>query len=266
MAKDVNNTQVVTEQDVNKADVVNQQDVQVQVVDEQKQDEVLADGTKVDKTVPYSRFQEATDRAKEAEDKASFAQRETEILKQQAIQQQQPQQTQQPGSTFEQAMQQLGLTEEDLTYSGANQVKVANLKAQLDTAQNQQQQVFNANQQFMNSHSDFTQVVGSVNPATGVITAWSQEALLLQQNKPYLNFNSAQGAYQAVMDERKLAELETKAKVNEEQQNRQKVDISSQPLGASAAGGGGAGDVQNQRLLSRAETQEIEDKIERGEI
>ncbi len=267
---DLNNAGAVDQQDLNKADSVNQQDLNNDgSVDQQEQDGKLADGTDENKTVKYADLKKATDRVAEeskarkaAEEQAAYAQRMLELL-----QANQPQQTQQQaGSTYEQAMIDLGITTDDL-YDGANIVKVQNRKAVLDTALQQQQSAFTATKQFVASHSDFTQVVGSVNPTTGFIVAWSQEALSLQQKKPWLAgaFQSAQGAYEAVMQERKLTELETKAAVNQEHLNRQDIDNASLPLGASAAGGGGAGDPQNQRMMTREEVIETERKLANGE-
>ena len=68
------------------------------------------------------------------------------------------------------------------------------------------------------------------------------------------------------MNKRKLAEFETKAAVTDEHLNRQGIDTNTQPLGGSAAGGGGAGDPSGQGLLTREQTAEIERKIANGEI
>lgn len=266
MTEDLNNEQSVATQDLNNAGVVNQQDLSQPVTGQQ--DEKLADGSiKSEKTVKYEEFEKANAAKKTAEEAL-----ETEKLKtaqavqlnQQMASQQQTQQSPQPSSTYELAMQQLGLTADDL-YDGNNIVKVQNRKAELDVSMQQQQSVFTANQQFITSHPDFTQVVGSVNPTTGQIMSWSQEAMSLQQKKPYLasTFQSAQGAYESVMAERKLVELEKTNAANKEHQNR--IDDVTQPMGGSAAGGGAGGDTNSQRLLTRAETLEIERKLANDE-
>ncbi len=267
---DLNNAPVVTEQkeDLNNADVVNQQDLNnADVVNQQEQDDnKLADGTDVDKTVPYAKLKEAADARKLAEEQAAYAQRQLELYQANQSQVQQPaQSTRQAGSTYEQAVFDLGLTADDLY--GENIIKVQNRKAQLDQALQQQQTAYSANSQFVTSHPDFMQVVGSVNPATGTIMSWSQEALTLQQKKPWLvgAFNTAQGAYEAVMAERNLIELEKNAAANKEHLDRQGIDTASQPLGGSAAGGGAAGDVQNQQMMSRKQVEEIEQKLANGE-
>lgn len=262
---DLNTAQAVTEQDLNSADAVNQQDLKTDSVNQTQQDGMLADGTSENKDVPYAKLKEATDARKKAEEDAAFSQRQLELLQANQQGQQQAAQPQQAGSTYEQAMNDLGITAEDLY--GENMIKVQNRKSQLDQAMQTQQTAHNANVQFFNSHLDFQQVVGSVNLATGTMMSWSSEALALQQKKPWLTgaFQSAQGAYEAVMAERRLVELEGKAAVSQEHLNRQGADTASQPLGGSAAGGGGAGDVQGTTLMTRAEVLETERKLANGE-
>ena len=258
---DLNKAPVVTEQDLNNADAVNQQDLNAGVVNQEKQDDKLADGTDANKTVPYAKLKEATDARKVAEEQSQSLQNQMAIL--QANQQPQVQRpVQQVGSTYEQAMIDLGLTSEDLY--GDNIVRVQNRKAELDTALQQHQATSNANNQFIASHSDFIKVVGSVNPATGQIMSLSPEAATLLQKKPYLTNASAQVAYEEVMQARKFAELESKSAVNQEQLNRQELDNISQPLGGSAAGAGTGGDTQ-QPMMSRQQVQDIEQKLADGE-
>lgn len=260
--KDLNNAQVVIEPDLN-ADVVNQTDLNnTDVVGQENQDKKLADGTDADKTVPYAKLKEATDARKAAEDREKLLQQQVALVTaNQQVNQQQI--AQQPKSTYEQAMVDLGYTSDDL-YGDAI-VKVQNRKAELDAALQQQQGAINANVQFVASHSDFNQVVGSVDPTTKAMI-WSPEALSLIQKKPYLAgaFQSAQGVYQAVMDERKLIDFEKKATVNQELANRQGLDNASLPLGGSAVGSGGAADPQNQQLLSKEQVKAIEQDIADG--
>ncbi len=265
--EDLNKAQAVTEQDLNKADPVNQQDLNKDgLVGQKEQDDTLADGTDPNKQVPYSKLKEAADGRKAAEEQAANTQRQLEILQANMQGQQQATQPKQVNSTYEQAMLDLGLTADDLY--GENMIKVQNRKAELDTALQQFQTAHTANQQFITSHPDFTEVVGSVNPTTGQIMSWSKEASALLQKKPYLAgvVNTAQGAYQAILDERKLVEFEKNAAVNQEHLNRQNLDNASQPLGGSAAGSGGAGDPNNQPMMSREQVQEIERKLVAGEI
>ncbi len=261
MENDVNSTQVVTEQDV-KDQVVTDQSVTEQVADAQKQDEILADGTSKDKTVPYSRLEEEAKARKAAEEQAMTAQRQLELMQ---MSQQTQQQAEQPKTTLDQAMLNMGITADEMY--GDVQVKVFNEKARLDAILQQAQTAQVANQQFVNSHTDFTQVVGSVNPATGQIMAWSQEALSLQQRKSHLAgaFQTAHGAYTAIMDERRFAELEKNANANQEHLKRQGVDIISLPLGGSAAGGSTGGDIQSEELLPRSQVAEIERKLAAGD-
>lgn len=244
-----------------KADPAPQQDLNQPVTG---QDDLLADGTKEeDKTVKYAEFKKANEAKKLAEEQAAFAQQQLQII--QANQQPAPQVTQpQAGSTYELAMQQLNLTADDL-YDGGNQLRIQNRKAELDMQLQQQQSANTANQQFMTSHPDFNQVVGIVNPANQTIMQWSAEALALKQKKPWLNLQTAQGLYEAVMEERKLLDLEKKAAVNTEHLNRQEIDTNTQPMGGSAAGGGGAGDAKNQVMMTREQSLEIRAKLANGE-
>jgi hypothetical protein len=263
---DLKTADSVDQQDLNKVDPVNQQDLNnTDSVDQGKQDDKLSDGTDANKTVKYADLKKATERATAAEEQAAYAQRQLELYQQTQTATQQPVAQPQVGSTYEMAMKELGYTTDDL-YDGNAQLKIQNRKYELDAILTQQQNANVATQQFVASHPDFSQVVGSVNPATGTIMAWSAEALALQQKKPWLSgaFNTAEGAYNAVMSERTLLDLEKKDAANQEFLKRQGVDLNTNPLGASSAGSG-AGDPQNQSLMSRDEVAEIQRKLAAGE-
>ncbi|MHC4322707.1 MAG: hypothetical protein ACYSUX_00375 [Planctomycetota bacterium] len=266
--EDLNNSQSVADsQDLNNAQSVAVQDLNQSVTGQQ--DDVLADGTKKsEKTVKYEEFEKVNAAKKAAEEALAIEKQKLDqaiALQQQTAYNQQAVQTQQPSTTFDLAMQQLGLTADDL-YDGNNMIKVQRRKAELDTQLQRQQNAYAANQQFIASHPDFNQVVGSVNPSTGQI-AYSQEALLLQQKKPHLSasFQSAQGAYELVMSERKLAELEKIAAANKEHLARQGVDVKTDPLGGSAAGGSGVSDSNNQKWMPREQVAEIQRRLDNGE-
>ena len=261
---DLNTSQSVADTDLNKAQTVVVQDLNQSVTG--AQDETLADGSKKsEKTVKYEEFEKANVAKKAAEDALALTEQklaQSVNLQQQAAYNQQAVQTQLPNSTYELAMQQLGLTDEDLY--GENIRKVTIRTSELDSILQQQKNELAVNQQFIASHPDFTQVVGSVNTATGQIAILSQEALLLQQKKPY-SFNSAQSAYEAVMEQREIAELRKTDTANKEYLARQGVDNSTAPLGGSAAGVGGAGDTNNQQMMSREQVLEIRQKVANGE-
>ncbi len=265
MAKDLNNAGSVDQQDLNTADVVDQQGLNNDGSADQKQDDKLADGTSTDKTVKYEDLKKATDRATAAEEAKLHAERQLELL-QANVQGQQTVQTAQPvGTTYEQAMLNLSLTADDM-YDGNNNVKVNIEKARLDGIVNQQQQVFTANQQFMASHSDFSQVVGSVNPMTGQVISLTPETLALVQRKPYLQSASYQAVYDEILQDRKLKDFEQKANVNQEHQNRQNADTATLPLGGSAAGGGGSEQNHSTTLLTREQVRENLRKIAAGDF
>ena len=251
---DVNNTQAVTEpEDADKEQVVT---APGETIDPANQ-------TEENQAVPYERFKEVNDQKKAAEEQTMQAQRDNDLLRAQMQGQQMAQPQQIAQTTLDQAMINCGVTADDMY--GEAQVRVFNEKSRLDSTLQQQQMATNENMQFINSHPDFSQVVGSVNPATGQIISWSQEALKLGQEQPWLQNASAQGMYQAIIQARELAEFKSKAEVNQEHLNRQGVNIASQPLGGSAAGGGGAGDPNKQQMYTREQVAEIERKLANGE-
>ena len=264
MEKDLNKAQAVTEPDLKETQPVTESGVTEQVADVQKQDEKLADGTSTEKDVPYSELKKATDAKNAAEEQTAYAQRQLELMQQQALVQANA--PQQPMTSTEQALADLGLTADDI-YVGENYVKIMNRKDQIDSVKTQQQQIAVGNQQFAAQHPDVSQVVGSVNPMTGQIMTCSPELMSLLTKKPYLAgaCTTVQAAYDIVLHERKLAEFEKTQASNQEHQNRQEVDNTTQPMGGSAAGGGGAGDPNNQSLMSREQVLAIEQKLADGE-
>lgn len=266
---DLNNAGTVDQQDLNNADLVNQQDLNNDAgsVDQQKQDEKLADGTDANKDVKYSDLKKATERAttaeearKVAEEQAAYAQRQLELAEQQRLINANPQQVK---SEAEQALEDLGLTSEDLY--GENQLKFIERKDQITNSRLQQQQGIRLVQQFVSSHPDINQIVGSVNPATGQIVSPNAEVLALVTKKPYLAGATLEMIYDAVVQERRIAEFEKSQAALKEHRARTGVDNDTLPLGGSAAGGGAAGDVQ-QNLMTREQTAEIERKLANGEI
>ena len=260
---DLNTDQAVTDQDLNTADVVNQPDLTDQPVQDQNQDDVLADGTTKDKQVPYSELEKATKRAKEAEEATAYAQRTIDLMNANA--QQQQVQPAAPKTVSEQALASLGITEEDL-YEPKNIIKYQEAVTKISNAQTQQNNAAVQTQQFMIATPDLSQVVGSVNPMTGQIIAGTSELLALVAKKPYLQQASTQDLYQAVMDERQFVEVTKTASTQKEFQTRAGVKTATQPLGGSAAGGGGAGTQGKQQLLSRDQVTETLRKLAAGEI
>ena len=107
--KDLNNAQPVTEPDLN-AEPVTQQDLTDPPVQDSDQD-LLADGTTKDKSVPYSELEKATKRAKEAEEQVAYAQRTIDLMQQNS--QQQPVQQTAPKTISEQALENCGMVKED---------------------------------------------------------------------------------------------------------------------------------------------------------
>ncbi len=267
MAKDLNKEQSVASQDLKNADAVNQQDLQKDLVNQSQQDGTMADGSDADKkTVKYAEFQKANEAKKAAEaaqiaaeEQTLTAQRQLELLQMQKLADANPVQ---PKSSMEQALADCGVTAEEMY--GEVIPRVMARKDEIDRANLAQQQAVLGVQQFIVSHPDINQVVGSVNPATGQIVAPSTEVMALVAKKPYLRQSTTEAIYDAVIESRELAEFKKTQAANEEHLNRQGLDNDLQPLGGSAAGGGGGGDV-NQPMMSREQQQEIRRKVEAGE-
>ncbi len=257
---DLNTDQVVTDQDLNNADAVDQQNLQDPPVQDQTQD-VLADGTPKDKTVKYEELEKAVQGRKAAEEQAAHAQRQLDLISMNA-QQQQVQTA--PKSTSQQALDSLGITADDLF--GENVVKYQEAVNQLNNAQTQQNNAVMQTQEFMMTHPDIASVVGSVNPMTGRIMQATPEIMALVQKKPYLRQASVQDLYLAVQDERKFSEYQKTATIQKEHQTRAGVKTETQPMGGSAAGGGGAGSQGSQNLMTREQVLDMERRLAAGEI
>ncbi len=253
-SKDLNNAQSVATQDLNASG--------------QGEPAKLADGTDENKIVKYAELKKATDRATTAEAAQKTAEEREQLLQNQMAmmtanqQQARPVQAQQPKTTLEQAMVDCGVTAEEMY--GDVTVKVLNRKAELDNTLNQRTAAVFANQQFESSHPDFSSAVGLRNPMTGQIQP-TAEILKILTEKPHLSVAanaSSQGAYEIVMEARKMAELQSASTSTQEHQKR--IDAATQPLGGSAAGGV-AGDANNQQMMTREQVLEIERKLANDE-
>lgn len=266
--EDLNNEQSVATQDLNKADVVNQQDLSQPVAGQQ--DEILADGSKKsEKTVKYEEFEKANQKAKEqetarilAEQKLEQSIQQTQILVDQMAAPQQTAQPTQPVSAYDQAKIDLGLAGEEYI-SEADKGKIFARMTEIQNAGFRQQAQTLSNQQFIQSHPDCSEVVG-----TGIGTRGfraSAELTKIFNEKPHLvpSAQTPEGAYQVVMDERKLTELQSASASNQEHQER--VNAATLPMGGSAAGGGGAGDPNNQQMMTREQVLEIERRLANDE-
>ena len=255
---DLNTDQVVTDPDLNSADVVDQQGLADQVADDQ-----LADGTTKDKTVKYEELEKAVQGRKAAEEQAAYAQRQLDLMQQNAQANQQSPVQAIPTDPMEIALKEMGLEPDDLY--GENILKVQKRAKQIENVQSQQMHIATSTQQFAASNPDLNEVVGSVNLATGQIVAPSAELLALVAQKPYLANASTPDIYKAMLHERQFIEMTKKTEVSQEFLNRQKADTATQPLAGSAAGGGGSGSQGSQKLLTREQYAENERKIAAGE-
>jgi len=219
-------------------------------------------GAKQDENkIPLSRLNEEIGKKKVAETAQKAAEQDAQLLRDQMaiIQANQSQaqvqtQVQQPKSTYEQAMLDCGVAESEYL-TEQERTKVFARKEQLDMARNVQQTSQLANQQFIGSHSDYSEVVGVTNLYTGIVTP-STEITEILQRKPHLKaaaYASAQGAYEIVMDERKLKELTEESSASTEFEAQQKVDAKTGVMSSAAVGGSGAVDSGQ---LKRATTYE----------
>lgn len=225
-----------------------EQGVEGQVAADSQQG-VLADDTSQDKDVPYSRFKEVNEKAKAAEDAKVLAEEQAQQARDQlALVQanQAPVQVQQPVSTYEQALNDCGLKGQEYL-SQEEQIKVNARMEQLGTMRTQQQQQSIIDQQFAQSHPDFGKAVGQLNSVTGQFMA-SAELQKILMEKPYLqaSCSTARGAYEIVMQERKLAELSQKNTSLEQHQTQQNVDANLAPMSSVAAGGGAVSRTKGQ--------------------
>lgn len=175
-------------------------------------------------------------------------------------------QPQQPSSTYEQAIKDLGIDPDYMTET--ERIKVFAHKEQLDQVKNQQVASQFANQQFIRSHPDYFDVVGKPVGNQYQVSAELQKILT---EKPHLTaaaYASSQGAYQIVMEERKLAELKKKNEALTEHQTQQDIDNKTAPMSGAAAGGGGtvaSGDVLPANATIE-QVREMERRVAAGEF
>lgn len=169
-----------------------------------------------------------------------------------------------PLTVYEQARTDLGLGEEEYpTETQRGQIIQRAIEIQ-NAVVNQQRQA-QVNQQFIQSHPDYGEVVGR---QMGNNFQLSPELLKIVTDKPHLAnaaYSNSQAAYKIVMDERKLAEFEKSATASQEHLERQGIDNKTEPLGGSAAGGGGVGDPNNRQMMSREQVKEIRRKLANGD-
>ena len=166
-----------------------------------------------------------------------------------------------PLSDYDQAKTNLGLAGEEYIEE-AQRGKIYAEINRITNARNQQSAQLSTNQSFISLHPDYNEVVGRY---AGTQFIPSAEITELVQRKPYLAATalaSAEGAYQIVMDERKLKTLDQQTTVQEEHLNQQGIATKLAPVSGAAAAGGaitaGAG------TITLAQQQENEQRVENG--
>lgn len=217
--------------------------------------------------VPLSRLNEEIQKKRDAETKNELLQQQLAIMQQQ--QQLMPQaQTQQPLTTYEQAMKDLGYDADYLTE--AERIQVFRRKEQLDNQRFYQQSIEQQNRAFMLSHPDYGEVVGKIDPATRQVVP-SAEITEILQRKPWL-YNaataSAEGAYNIVIEERRLKELESKSGTLSAADAAQKAAARTAPMSGSAAGGaaGIPGAENVAAMKTAADVAAMEARVAAGEF
>lgn len=215
--------------------------------------------------VPYSRFKEVNEQKKVAEDAKVLAEQQAQQARDQLALVQANQntvQTQQPVSTYEQALLDCGLKgQEYLTQE--EQIKLNARQEQINAARTQQQQQAFADQQFAQTHSDFGTAVGQLNLVTGQFMATAELQKILME-KPHLraSCSTAQGAYAVVMQERQLAELSKTTETLKQQQTQQNVETITGPMSSIAVGGGAVNSTKGE-ITEKSSVKEIETMQER---
>ena len=261
--KDLNKGQSVADADLNKDQSVAGQDLNQPVTE--KQAETLADGDdESKKTVKYEEFKKANEAKKAAEEQAELLRNQMAIM--QANQQPvQPQTQTQPLSDYDQAKTDLGLAGEEYM-DESQRSKVYARITEIMNARHQQTAAAFSNQQFESSHPDFGSVVGLRNPATGTIQPTAEITKILAE-KPYLTaaaYASSQGAYEIVMQQRKIDELQQQNTVQEEHLKQQGIDTKLAPVSGAAAGGGAVTTTGSKVTIEQQ--QAMEERVASGEF
>lgn len=230
-------------------------------------DESLVEGQPAqdEQQVPYERFKEVNEQRKAAEEAKALAEQQLQQTRDQmALQPQvQPQKT---VSTYEQALTDCQLLDEEFL-TQEQQIRVNARHEQLINAKNQQAQANQADLQFAQSHPDFVKAVGYLNPQGHFVASAELNKILME--KPYLRGScvTAQGAYEIVMQERKLAELSQQTTTLKAHQTRQNVDGNLAPMSPAATGGGA---VERKGKITKSSSAEdiraMEQRVKSGEF
>ena len=260
MAKDVNSAQSIAEEDVN-AQVVQEQSVDSQVATDDKSpaSEKQAQDDVNEAKIPRSRLNEEIAKTKAAEQQAQLMQDQVTLMQTSQVQ---TTQVQQPKTAYEQSIAALGYDPDYLTEVERGKV-LAHMVETMNTQNSQGAQVL-ANQQFINEHPDYNEAVGKQVGNQFLPSAEIAEILLRKPHLKAAAYASSQGAYQIVIDERKLKELEEKTAVNDEHLKQNDIDNQTAPVSGAAAGGGAieasAGAVSIEQQLA------MEQRVEGGEF
>lgn len=263
--KDLNKSQSVAEADLNKSQSVAGTDLSASGQGDEPGK--LADGTDENKTVPYSEMKKAIDAKKAAEELLAKQTQEhqTQMAILQANQQPVTQTQTQPLSDYDQAKADLGLANEEYV-DESQRSKIHSRMTEIMNARSQQTNAALSNQQFELSHPDFGSVVGLRNPINGAIQPTAEIQKILTE-KPYLTvtaFASSQGAYEIVMNERKLNELTQQNTVQEEHLKQQGIETKLAPISGAAAAGGAVNAQAGTVTLQQQE--QMEERVASGEF
>ncbi len=238
---DVNNQADVNSQQAGAA-VVDPQDVNVQQNDSQVVNEngVNAQPANVqtEQAIPYNRFKEVNDAKTAAEQRAQQAEQQLLMMQQQILSQQSFQQKQVNTNQPQTYLQRVGVQAGEIPT--AEQVNAAMQLQQQDTLAAIQAQ------QFLASHQDFNSVVGKVNPYTGQPEISETFKKVISKNPAYMplqylafqNPAYAQIAYDMVVMQKQIDDLQGIVQVNNAFNVQQTVQQKTSAMSSQAAGGG----------------------------
>jgi len=167
----------------------------------------------------------------------------------------------QPQSAHDQAIRDLGL-QDVLWPDAAQQSQIEARKEQIMRSQVAQDLAYSAGKSFIESHSDYSEVVGIHPPQGGFIPSKEMKEIL--KEKPYLRASAYQGpsaAYKVVMDHRREVKREAELAALQEHNDAQAIDDNLKPMSPGSKGGGS---TTTRTYKTAEEVRQVELEIEQG--
>jgi hypothetical protein len=182
----------------------------------------------------------------------------------------QPQQTQTakaPSSAYEQAVAELGLQGQQWL-DETQRAQIEARREQIITEQNSRRYNQMSANQFIASHADYAEAVGTTNPATGQFVP-SRELMEILRDEPYLrsSLTSPENAYQIVMRHRQRVKRDKEYAAMKEHQGQQELDNKINPMSPSSVGGGTSGEAGGPLNVNSTfdDVAEIERRVKAGQ-